>query len=461
MYEDCVIGLDFGTDSARGVLVDSTSGEVVSSASSSYRLWAEGRFCRPEIQQFRQNPTDYIMSMMKVMSDLFKGKDEYLKSVSGIGIDRTASTVCLVGKDGSPLSLAREHMDDPDAMFILWKDHTAQEEVEPIEKACAEAPVNYIRHSGGRYSLECFWAKVYHIVRTRPELAREAYAAMDLCDWLTGCLIGAEKYEDYKFGRCIAASKEMWAPEWNGLPPKEFFAQFDPELERIAGNMVSDNATSDCCAGTLCKEFAEQFGLPENVKVGYGMVDSHCGAIGSGISEGTIVVNLGTSAGIMAIMPKEKIGDSIIPGVYGQAEDLIVPGYIGYEDGPTAFGDIFAWYKRLLAYGRTPEEADRILPKLDDDASVRKVSMRTPVSVDWLNGRRSPDPNGALRGMIAGLHKSTFEAEDAMCAPVSRIYAPDKSKAEILENRYKAYKAGREAFSTGVETLNGNRDGGS
>ncbi len=416
--KNLVIGLDFGTDSVRAMLADAETGDVKASAVEMYERWGKGMYSDAAEARFRQHPLDYMEGLEKVLKSVVQasGAPQDIKAIS---VDTTASTPCLTDRAGVPLSLKPEYAENPDAMFILWKDHTGQAESEEITELCAKQPVNYASHSGNHYSAECYWSKILHMLRRNDDLRRDAWSAMELCDWIPSLLTGNTDAGAIKASHCAAGTKQMWAEEWGGFPPEEFFAALDPDLAKIAGRLAKENHDCGTPAGHLSKEWAEKTGLTTDVLVGAGNVDSHSGGVGAGIRHKTMILNIGTSAGYMAVMPAEKMGGRIINGIFNQVDGSILPGMVGFEAGLSAFGDLYAWLRRLLAWPlkavRDRKEAeeieDRLLFMLGEEAAKLPLSLDAPLATDYFNGRRSPDPDSNLTGTVMGLTLGTSAPE--------------------------------------------------
>ena len=308
-----VIGIDYGTDSVRALLADAESGEEIAVAVCNYSRWGRGLYCDTAKSQFRQHPLDYLEGLEQVLRQVI-AQCPAPEAIRAIAVDTTASTPCLVDRTCTPLSLTAGYEENPDAMFVLWKDHTAQRESEEITALCARGEINYARRSGNHYSSECFWSKVLHLLRGSERLRRDAWAVVELCDWIPAVLTGCRAMEDLRSGLCVAGSKMMWAEEWGGYPPEEFFAGLDPVLLPVLRRLPVRTYGCDTPAGTLSPEWAAKLGLSEQVVIGVGNVDCHSGAVGAGICHGTVVLNLGTSACYMAVMPPEKMGGRVRPG---------------------------------------------------------------------------------------------------------------------------------------------------
>lgn len=443
-----VIGIDYGTDSARAVLVDASCGDVLASSVAAYPRWGRGLYCDAALQQFRQHPLDYLECLEKVLRDVVGACEDPL-AIKAISVDTTGSTPCFVDAKARPLSMDESFAEDPDAMFVLWKDHSSAKESELITARCAEHTPNFACHTGNDYSPECFWTKVLHILRTNQAVREAAVSVIEECDFITATLTGVADYRDIKPGHCAAGAKHLWAEEWGGFPPESFFESVDPLLLPILRNLNPDNRTCDFAAGTLCPEWAAKLGLGTGVVIGYGNIDSHSGAVGAGIADGTIVMNIGTSACYMAAVPKEKMGGRIVDGVFGQVDDAIIPGLVGFEAGLSAFGDAFAWLKKTLSWplrgilsgAEVSPEVESLLRKAEDDilvnltreAQALPLSIDAPFATDHLNGRRTPNPDGSLSAGFAGL-KITTSAPEMFRAIVEAVAFASRTVIDYYES---------------------------
>ena len=387
-----LIGIDFGTDSVRAVLV-TQEGEERAICEFKYPRWAAGKYCDSSISQFRQHPLDYLEGLEHVMKGVLEGQDR--ASVVGIGVDTTASTPCAVDRDGQPLALRPEFADDPDAMFVLWKDHTGEDEAIRINEVAhnwTKGP-DYTMYEGGIYSSEFFWSKALHVLRHNERMRPYVWKFVEHCDWMTSLLTG----KPVQAARSTAGHKAMWHPDWNGLPPEKFFCAVDPLFAGIRDRMYSDTFTSDVPVGTLAPEWAAKFGLSTDVVVATGIIDAHSGAVGAGIGDGVDVKILGTST--CDIIGVAKL-DRCIPGVCGQVYGSSMPGIDTIEAGQSAFGDAYAWFRKFLGYA-----GDVSLVRLEEEAAV--LPDDSVYAVDWFNGRRTPVADYSLRGAILGLSLGT------------------------------------------------------
>ncbi len=418
---DLVLGIDFGTDSCRSVIVDTVNGEEISSAVFSYPRWTEGRYSDPGKNRFRQHPKDYLEAFEESVKAALRSAPEGTSSlIRGIGIDTTGSTPAAVDSEGTPLALLSSFEENPNAMFILWKDHTAVREAEEInELAHTWDGTDYTVYEGGVYSSEWFWAKILHVLREDAEVRNAAYSWVEHCDWMSAVLTGNSAPLTMKRSRCAAGHKAMWHDKFGGLPDEDFLTKLDPLLSGLRSRLYRDTYTSDTPAGTLTREWSQKLGLPRDVVVNVGGLDAHVGAVGGEIHPGSLLKVVGTSTCDMIIMPTEEAGDLLVEGICGQVDGSIVPGMLGMEAGQSAFGDIYAWFKDLLAWplnlisasnsGVDTEEFDtealkeRILPGLSKAAERIDPSESGVIALDWLNGRRTPYADQTLTGAITGL----------------------------------------------------------
>lgn len=424
-----VIGIDYGTDSVRAILVDENTGKEIASSVSEYKRWKEGLFCSPEKNQFRQHPLDYIEGLESVINSLLLENPGVSKQIKAIAIDTTGSTPCLVDKNATPLALLDKYKDNPGAMFALWKDHTAVNEAEEINNLIAGWHIDYSKYSGGSYSSEWLWSKALHLLRQDDSLREDAYSIVEHCDWIPALLTGVKKTEDIMLARCSAGHKAMWASEWGGFPSVDFLSKLDNQLGQFVSRMNPETYTCDQSAGTLSEEWAQKLGLSQDVLVGIGNTDAHAGAVGAGVRYNTLVQNMGTSTCSMVVMPASEVGNSLVTGISGQVDGSIIPNMIGFEAGMSAFGDVYAWFKKLIT-ASTSEiiEQSSVINDLQKKELIREISEKTLIQLtekalrkinenptvyatDWLNGRRNPFLNYNLKATITGLTLSS-KAED-------------------------------------------------
>ncbi|MEM6630469.1 MAG: ribulokinase [Bacteroidota bacterium] len=420
--ESYLIGVDFGTDSVRSVIVSAKDGKEVAQAVQYYPRWKEGKYCIPTHNQFRQHPLDYVEGLEHSIIEALKAAPEGVpEQVKGISIDTTGSTPVAVNSSGTPLALLPEYAENPHAMFILWKDHTAIEEAGEINELARKWEVDYTQYEGGIYSSEWFWAKILHTLRVAPEIREDAYSWVEHCDWIPFLLCGESDVTKMKRSRCAAGHKALWHEAFDGLPPNEFFKTLDPLLDGLRDRMFRETYTSDQAAGTLSSEWALRLGLPAGVVVGVGAFDAHMGAVGGEIAPYYLSKVMGTSTCDMLVAPMDEVGDTLVKGICGQVDGSVIPGMMGLEAGQSAFGDVYAWFKKLLLWPLVEslnqtsllnestkealylEASDRMIAYLSEAAEKIPPSESSIVAMDWLNGRRTPDANQELKGAMMGL----------------------------------------------------------
>ena len=411
------IGIDFGTDSVRALVVATDNGEEIASCVSLYKRWSEGKYCNPKLNQYRQHPLDYIESLTEAVNGALAQCDKAASDgVVGLSFDCTASTPVLTDCEGTPLALLPEYAENPDAMFILWKDHTAIAESDKINEVAKHWHTDYTKYGGGNHSCEWVWAKMLHSLRVAPELREKAYSWMEHCDWISALLSGDTTPEKIIRSRCAAGHKAMWHAEWGGIPESAFFEEVDPLLDIFNGHLFTETYTSDVAAGKLCKEWAERLGLKEGIAVGVGAIDCHVGAVGAGVRDNVLVKVMGTSTCDITTAEYNVIGNRTVRGICGQVDGSVLPGRIGFEAGQAAFGDIYAWYKRLLGWSLKfvadmPELEDKILAELTRQAEQLPLTADDMIAVDWFNGRRSPDDDPLATGKLLNLTLATSAPE--------------------------------------------------
>ena len=417
-----VIGLDYGSDSARAVVIDAETGKEFASSVKYYPRWMEGKFCIPSANQYRQHPQDYIDVLEFTVKDaLSKCPAGTAENVVGIAFDTTGSTPVFTDKNGTPLSMLPEFAENPNAMFVLWKDHTAIKEANEINELSRKWDIDYTSYEGGIYSSEWFWAKALHVLRADEKVRNAAYSIVEHCDWMPALLTGVTTPEQMYRSRCASGHKAMWLEEWGGLPSEEFLTALDPVLAGFRSRLFTETCSSDMKVGNLTPEWAERLGLTTNVAVAVGAFDAHMGAVGAEIKPGALVRIIGTSTCDIMVSDYETMGDKLIPGICGQVDGSVIPGLVGLEAGQSAFGDIYAWFKRVVAWPvenilakstlideatkqkLIDETMDLIIPALSDEAMKIPISESTVLATDWMNGRRTPDANQMLKGTITGL----------------------------------------------------------
>jgi len=416
VQDNFVIGVDYGTDSVRSLLVNAANGKEVASAVFLYPRWKDGLYCNPAENRFRQHPLDYIEGLeYTIRACLQKAGPAAARAVRAISIDTTGSTPVAVDAAGTPLGLLPEFEKNPNALFVLWKDHTAVKEAAEINSHAARFDVNYLQFVGGVYSSEWFWAKLLHTLRVDEKVRKACHSWVEHCDWIPFLLTGGKDVKQMRRGVCSAGHKALWAKEYGGLPSEEFFASLDPVLKGFRANLFTDTYTSDQPAGHLSQEWAERLGLSTDTIVGVGAFDAHMGAVGGQIEAYHLSKVMGTSTCDMLVAPLKEVQGKLVRGICGQVPGSVIPGMMGMEAGQSAFGDAYAWFRELVAWPLkqltsdtlTPAQlqtaTDRIIPELSRQAAALPQEAHSELSLDWFNGRRTPDANQELKGAITGL----------------------------------------------------------
>lgn len=421
-----VIGLDYGTDSVRAVLIDAENGQELSSDVHWYQRWKNLEFCNPATNQFRQHPLDHIEGLQNTIKNVVKNGNVNPTLIKAICIDTTGSSPIPVTENGTPLALVKGFENNPNAMMVLWKDHTAINEANEInELAVSWGGVDYTKYEGGIYSSEWFWAKILHVIKEDEAVKNTAYTWMEHCDLMTYLLIDNKDLKSFKRSRCAAGHKAMWHKEWNGLPAEEFLGQLHPYLAQLRGKLYEETYTSDVIAGNLSQDWATKLGLTTDTVISVGTFDAHSGAVGAKIDEHTLVRVMGTSTCDIIVSAKEVIGTKTIRGICGQVDGSVIPGYVGLEAGQSAFGDLLAWFKEILSWpidnfiatsnilsenqkNQLKEEMEiNFIKKLSEQAEKIPLSESIPTALDWINGRRTPDANQELKSVISNLSLGT------------------------------------------------------
>ncbi len=416
MKSTYTIGVDYGTDSVRALVVNTQTGENVGTSVHYYKRWKQGLYCNPSTSQFRQHPLDYIEGLESAVNGALENlSTEIKKNVVGISIDTTGSTPVAVDMNGTPLAMLLEFAENPNGMFILWKDHTANAEAEEINRLARSWSVDFTKYVGGIYSSEWYWAKILRTLRIDKSIREKAFSWVEHCDWISAVLTGDTNPLTMKRSRCAAGHKAMWHEEFEGLPSEDFFKKLDPLLAGLRDRLFRNTYTSDESMGKISAEWAMKLGLSDDVTIGVGAFDCHMGAVGAEIEPYDFVRVMGTSTCDMLIAPTEEIGHLLIKGICGQVDGSIIPNMLGMEAGQSAYGDYYAWFqsvltepvRELLGEKAAEELSQKLIPYLSDKASLLPISENDPVATDWINGRRTPDANHELKAAFMGLNLGT------------------------------------------------------
>ena len=418
--EHYVLGADFGSDSVRVVVIDAADGSMAGSSVAYYPRWKKGLYCDPKKNQFRQHPLDYVESFQTAVKETFVGIPTLSSKVRGICVDTTGSTPSLCNAEGTPLALDERHANDPDAMFILWKDHTAIQEADDFNTLSRTwGGIDYTQYEGGTYSSEWFWAKILHVARHNPEIIQVASSVVEHCDWFPALLTGNTALDSIKRSRCAAGHKIAWHASWGGYPSREFLDMLHPFLGKVRDSLGSETYTSDVVAGNLTAEWASQLKLPDGIPVCVGAYDAHIGAVGGDVAEGVMVKSVGTSTCdiIIGPQPEPLSSEPLVKGIAGQVDGSVVPGFIGYEAGQSAYGDFYAWLRDVIIWplkhmdmvdSETAVQIEKkVLAALEKEAENIEPTEDSPIALDWINGRRSPNDDKMLKGALTGLTLGT------------------------------------------------------
>ncbi len=404
------IGIDFGTNSVRAIVVDCADGSMIAESVFDYPSGEDGVVIDDKDHNLaRQNPADYVEGLedsVKGALERAKDRDGFSASdVIGIGVDTTGSTPIPVDMSNTPLAMHERWRDNKAALAWLWKDHTSADEAARITATAAEHRPQYLARCGGTYSSEWFWSKIWHCLNTAPDVFDAAHSWVELADYIPAVLSGVRDVDRVKRGVCAAGHKAMYCDEWDGLPDEEFLAMLDPRLADLRVRLYKEAHDADTVAGELCAIWAAKLGLQQGIPVAIGAFDAHYGAIGAGIGEGVLVKIIGTSTCDCIVSPaSRKLED--VPGVCGIVNGSILPGYYGLEAGQSAVGDIFSWFVKSVCKGN-----DDMHEALTAEAEALRPGQSGLLALDWNNGNRTILVNPRLSGLLLGQTLHTTQAE--------------------------------------------------
>ena len=412
------IGLDYGTNSVRSLLVDISNGKELGISVHEYETGQAGIILDPADHNVaRQNPADYLKGLEVTIKEVIKQAKSADKSfdpadIIGIGVDTTGSTPLPVDKDGTPLGMLDEFKDNPNAHAWLWKDHTGHAEAGEITELAKKLHPEYLAKCGGTYSSEWFFSKILHCLRIDPKVFDAAYTWVEHADWVPAILTGTDHPSKLKRCRCAAGHKAMFNDTWGGYPEKDFLSKLDPKLGKLRDTLSDKTFAVDTKAGDLTDQWAAKLGTPAGIPVAIGAFDAHLGGVGSGIKEGVLVKIIGTSTCDMAVWPADKdLAD--IPGICGIVDGSILPGYWGLEAGQSAVGDIFNWFVNYIQPGGKSEGSHEALT---EKATKLKPGQPGLLALDWNNGNRTILVDQRLTGLLLGqtLHTKPEEIYRAL-----------------------------------------------
>ena len=412
------IGLDYGTNSVRCVIVDITNGSEIGTAVYNYPTGQAGIILdKNDHNLARQNPADYVKGIeVTIKKAVLQAKKTVKKfdadQIIGIGVDTTGSTPLPVDKNGTPLGTLPEFKKNKNAQAWLWKDHTGFAEAAQITELAKKEHPEYLAKCGQVYSSEWFFSKILHCLRTDPKVFDAAYSWVECCDYIPAVLTGTEKPEVMKRSRCAAGHKAMFNADWGGLPAKDFLAKLDPKLGQLRDRLYDKTYTVETEAGKLTQQWAKKLGLKAGIPVAVGAFDAHLGAVGSGIAPGKLVKIIGTSTCDMLVSEQGRQLANI-PGICGIVDGSILPGYIGLEAGQSAVGDIFNWFVNYIQPGGKAAGSHDALTK---KAAKLKPGQSGLLALDWNNGNRTILVDQRLTGLLLGqtLHTRPEEIYHAL-----------------------------------------------
>jgi L-ribulokinase len=412
------IGLDYGTNSVRCVIVDVADGREAGTAVYEYPTGQAGIILdKSDHNVARQNPADYVKGMEATIKKAILMAKKVVKKfdaeeIIGIGVDTTGSTPLPVDREGTPLAMLAEFKKNKNAQAWLWKDHTGYAEAGEITELAKKEHPEYLAKCGQVYSSEWFFSKILHCLRTDAKVFDAAYSWVECCDYVPAVLTGTQRPEEMKRSRCAAGHKAMFNDKWGGLPAKDFLAKLDPKLGELRDRLYDKTYTVETEAGKLTEQWAKKLGLRAGIAVAAGAFDAHLGAVGSGIGPGKLVKIIGTSTCDMLVSETSKpLAD--VPGICGIVDGSILPGYYGLEAGQSAVGDIFNWFVNYIQPGGKTAGSHESLTK---KAAKLKPGQSGLLALDWNNGNRTILVDQRLTGLVMGqtLHTRPEEIYRAM-----------------------------------------------
>jgi L-ribulokinase len=423
------IGLDYGTNSVRALIVNVANGAEVASAVWNYAHGTAGVILSRDPNLARQHPADYVTGAEITIKQALAAAKKSVKGfnaaqVIGIGVDTTGSTPLPVDANGQPLAFSKQFASNPAAMAWLWKDHTGVNEAAEITSLAKKMRPQYLAKCGGTYSSEWFWSKILKCLRTAPEVFNAAHAWVELADYVPAALTGTEHPDKFIAGVCAAGHKAMWNAKWGGYPDAAFLSKLNPKLAQLRSRLTTRVYSIDKSVGELTVAWAKKTGLTAGIPVAVGAFDAHLGAVGSGVAPGTLVKIIGTSTCDIAIAANtKKLAD--VPGLCGIVDGSVLPGYFGLEAGQSAVGDLFNWLVNYIQPGtpisrsasdeaETSRSGDRRSATHEDlTAGALKLQPGESglLALDWNNGNRTILVDQRLTGLLIGQTLYTTPAE--------------------------------------------------
>lgn len=411
MKTSYTIGLDYGTNSVRALIVDVANGREIASSVWEYAHGTNGVILARDPNLARQHPADYVKGAEVTMRQALAAAKKNVRGftseqVIGIGVDTTGSTPLPVDAEGQPLAFRKNFANNPAAMAWLWKDHTSVAEAAQITELAQKMRPQFLAKCGGTYSSEWFWSKILHCLNTAPEVFKAAHSWIELADFVPAFLTSNEHPDKFVAGVCAAGHKAMWNAKWEGYPDREFLSTLNPLLGELRERLTSRFEDVSKAVGGLTQAWAKRTGLRAGIPVAVGAFDAHLGAVGSSVAPGALVKIIGTSTCDIAVSPKTKaLAD--VPGLCGIVDGSVLPGYFGLEAGQSAVGDIFNWFVNYLK----PNGKAGTHESLTAEAAKLKPGESGLLALDWNNGNRTVLVDQRLTGLLVGHTLYTTPAE--------------------------------------------------
>lgn len=409
------IGIDYGTNSVRAVVFDSADGRAIGTRVFDYPSGDQGVLLDPKQPHLaRQNPVDYVEGLRASVAGALQAAAREpgfsRDRVIGIGVDTTGSTPLPIDAQARPLAADPTWAHHLAAQAWLWKDHTATAEAAAITETARTYAPEYIASIGGTYSSEWWWSKIWRCLKVAPDVFDAAESWVELADFVPAVLAGVTRPRDIVRCVCAAGHKAMYSERWGGLPSKAFLARLDPRLSGLRDRLYDRADPPGTPAGVLSSGWAQTFGLRPGIAIAMGGFDAHYGAIGSGVTTGTLVKIIGTSTCDCAIAPLDgEMPD--IPGICGSVPGSILPGFVGIEAGQSAVGDLLKWWVEGVLGG-----SDALHAELSGAAAALAPGESGLMALDWNNGNRTILVDTRLTGLLLGqtLHTTRVDIYRAL-----------------------------------------------
>ena len=410
MQRAFTIGIDYGTNSVRAVVVDCADGRTAGAHVFAYPSGDQGILLDPRQPHLaRQNPADYVAGLRESVRGALAradGSSGFSRDrVIGIGTDTTGSTPLPIDARAQPLALNPAFRGNLAAQAWLWKDHTSAAEAARITEIARQHHPELLAPIGGTYSSEWWWSKIWHCLNVAPDVFDAAASWVELADFIPAQLAGVSSPSAIVRCVCAAGHKAMYSDAWGGLPPKSFLMRLDPKLAELRDRLYDKAWPAGRPAGHLSPEWAEELGLPAGVPIAMGGFDAHYGAVGAGVAAGTLVKIIGTSTCDCAVAPDaDRVAD--IPGICGIVNGSIMPGYFGIEAGQSAVGDLLKWWVEGVCGG-----GEALHASLSAEAAALAPGESGLLALDWNNGNRTILVDARLTGLLVGQTLHTTRAE--------------------------------------------------